>query len=113
MVSTVNQHTPTFSFLFSFQCSNLLSKYVGETEKSLSQVFVRAQQASPSVVFMDEVDSLCGERGGDGGLVSELMTLMAQTAVQRKVMVIGATNRPHAVDEVRSVIMNISDYLVQ
>lgn len=76
-------------------------------------MFVRAQQASPSVVFMDEVDSLCGERGGDGGLVSELMTLMAQTAVQRRVMVIGATNRPHAVDEVRSVIMNISDYSMQ
>ena len=55
---------------------------------------------------MDEVDSLCGERAGDegggGGLVSELLSLMAQTAVQRNIMVIGATNRPHAVDEVRS-----------
>ncbi|XP_050727319.1 uncharacterized protein LOC127004062 isoform X2 [Eriocheir sinensis] len=91
-------HETSYSF-FPLKCSNLLSKYVGETEKSLSQVFVRAQQASPSVVFMDEVDSLCGERGGDGGLVSELLTLMAQKGVQRRVMVIGATNRPHAVDE--------------
>lgn len=64
------------------------------------------------MVFMDEVDSLCGERGGDGGLVSELLTLMAQKAVQKKVMVIGATNRPHAVDEVRATIASVTDCLV-
>lgn len=92
--------------LNSFQCSNLLSKYVGETEKLLSQVFIRAQQAAPSVVFMDEVDSLCGERGGGGSLVSELLSLMSQTAVQRNIMVIGATNRPHAVDEVRFTVIS-------
>ncbi|XP_045131393.1 ATPase family protein 2 homolog isoform X2 [Portunus trituberculatus] len=91
-------HETSYSF-FPLKCSNLLSKYVGETEKLLSQVFIRAQQAAPSVVFMDEVDSLCGERGGGGSLVSELLSLMSQTAVQRNIMVIGATNRPHAVDE--------------
>ncbi|KAG0717949.1 Spermatogenesis-associated protein 5 [Chionoecetes opilio] len=91
-------HETSYSF-FPLKCSNLLSKYVGETEKLLSQVFVRAQQAAPSVVFMDEVDSLCGERTGGGSLVSELLSLMAQTAVQRNIMVIGATNRPHGVDE--------------
>ncbi|KAK8407506.1 hypothetical protein O3P69_002211 [Scylla paramamosain] len=96
-------HETSYSF-FPLKCSNLLSKYIGETEKLLSQVFIRAQQAAPSVVFMDEVDSLCGERGGGGSLVSELLSLMSQTAVQRNIMVIGATNRPHAVDEARSTI---------
>lgn len=69
-------------------------------------MFLRAQQAAPSVVFMDEVDSLCGERGGSGSLVSELLSLMSQPAVQSNIMVIGATNRPHAVDEARNT--NIS-----
>lgn len=85
-----------------FQCSEVLSKYVGETEKTLSRVFVRARQAAPALVFMDEVDSLCGDRGGGGGggggLVSELLTLMTHS--EGGVMVVAATNRPQAVDEV-------------
>lgn len=84
------------------QCSEVLSKYVGETEKTLSRVFVRARQAAPALIFMDEVDSLCGDRGrgggNGGGLVSELLTLMTHS--EGNVMVVAATNRPQAVDEV-------------
>lgn len=81
------------------KCSDLLSKYVGETEKSLSRIFKRAQQAAPSIIFMDEVDSLCSDRGGGSGLVSELLSLMSETALQGNILVIGATNRPHVLDE--------------
>ncbi|XP_042208704.1 peroxisome biogenesis factor 1-like isoform X2 [Homarus americanus] len=91
-------HETSFSF-FPLKCSDLLSKFVGETEKSLSKVFSRARQAAPAIIFMDEVDSLCGDRGGGGGLVSELLSLMAQTAPYGNIMIIGATNRPHAIDE--------------
>lgn len=87
-----------FSF-FPLKCSNLLSKYVGETEKSLSKVFVRAQQAAPSIIFMDEIDSLCGDRSGGSLLVSELLSLMSGTKYKGNIWIIGATNRPAAVDE--------------
>ncbi|XP_069943136.1 ATPase family gene 2 protein homolog A isoform X3 [Cherax quadricarinatus] len=88
-------HETGFTF-FPLKCSDVLSKYVGETEKSLNKVFRRASEAAPAIIFMDEVDTLCGERGGSGGLLSELLSLMTHTP---DVMVIAATNRPHAVDE--------------
>ncbi|XP_066963907.1 LOW QUALITY PROTEIN: ATPase family gene 2 protein homolog A-like [Macrobrachium rosenbergii] len=88
----------SFSF-FPVKCSDLLSKYVGETEKSLVKVFERARQACPSIIFMDEVDSLCGDRAGGSGLVSELLSLMSESALPGNILVIGATNRPHALDE--------------
>ncbi|KAK4315038.1 hypothetical protein Pmani_013709 [Petrolisthes manimaculis] len=91
--------TETGFTFFTLKCSEVLSKYVGESEKTLSRVLVKARQAAPSLVFMDEVDSLCADRGdgGGGGLVSELLTLLTHT--EGGVMVVAATNRPHVVDE--------------
>ncbi|KAK3892122.1 hypothetical protein Pcinc_004089 [Petrolisthes cinctipes] len=94
--------TETGFTFFTLKCSEVLSKYVGESEKTLSSVLVKARQAAPSLVFMDEVDSLCADRGGGGdggggGLVSELLTLLTHT--EGGVMVVAATNRPHVVDE--------------
>ena len=86
---------------FKFQCSNLLSKFVGETEKSLTQVFKIAEAGAPSIIFIDEIDSLCGDRSGSGkGLVSELLSLLSKVKKKGNVMLIGATNRPHALDDV-------------
>ena len=45
----------------------LLDKYVGESEKSVRQVFHRAQMSSPCIIFFDELDALCPKRGGSGG----------------------------------------------
>lgn len=100
----INLYVYVFFFPFFLKCSNLLSKYVGETEKSLSKVFVRAQQAAPSIIFMDEIDSLCGDRSGGSLLVSELLSLMSGTKYKGNIWIIGATNRPAAVDEVNNSI---------
>ena len=92
----------------------LLSKYVGESEGALANVFERAVEEQPSVIFIDEIDALCPRRDGrtsEGGhsgveevdkrMVSTLLTLMdgAGTAENARIMVIAATNRPDAIDQ--------------
>jgi transitional endoplasmic reticulum ATPase len=85
----------------------LLSKWVGESEKGVREVFRRARQASPCIVFFDELDSVAPRRsGGEGGdshvaerIVSQLLTEMDGLEDLKRVVVIGATNRPDIVDE--------------
>jgi transitional endoplasmic reticulum ATPase len=85
----------------------LLSKWVGESEKGLREVFRKARQAAPCVVFFDELDSVAPRRsGGEGGdshvterIVSQLLTEMDGLEDLKGVVVIGATNRPDIVDE--------------
>jgi transitional endoplasmic reticulum ATPase len=85
----------------------LLSKWVGESEKGVREVFRKARQAAPCVVFFDELDSVAPRRsGGEGGdshvaerIVSQLLTEMDGLEDLKGVVVIGATNRPDIVDE--------------
>lgn len=87
----------------------LLSKWVGESEKGVREVFRKARQASPCVIFFDELDSVAPRRaGGEGGggdshvaerIVSQLLTEMDGLEDLKGVVVIGATNRPDIVDE--------------
>jgi transitional endoplasmic reticulum ATPase len=85
----------------------LLSKWVGESEKGVREVFRKARQAAPCVVFFDELDSVAPRRsGGDTGdsrvgerVVSQLLTEMDGLEDLKGVVVIGATNRPDIVDE--------------
>ena len=85
----------------------LLSKWVGESEKGIREVFRKARQASPCVVFFDELDSVAPHRsGGEAGdshvterIVSQLLTEMDGLEDLKGVVVIGATNRPDIVDE--------------
>ena len=85
----------------------LLSKWVGESEKGIREVFRKARQASPCVVFFDEIDSVAPHRsGGERGdshvterIVSQLLTEMDGLEDLKGVVVIGATNRPDIVDE--------------
>jgi transitional endoplasmic reticulum ATPase len=85
----------------------LLSKWVGESEKGIREVFRKARQASPCVVFFDELDSVAphrssGERGDSHmteRIVSQLLTEMDGLEDLKGVVVIGATNRPDIVDE--------------
>ena len=85
----------------------LLSKWVGESEKGVREVFRKARQASPCIVFFDELDSVAPRRsGGDSGdghvtqrIVSQLLTEMDGLEDLRGVVVIGATNRPDIIDE--------------
>ncbi|CAM9892333.1 unnamed protein product, partial [Laminaria digitata] len=83
----------------------LLDKYVGESEKSVRQVFQRARASSPCIIFFDELDALCPRRGGggEGGGVSErvvnqLLTEMDGLEARRNVFVVAATNRPELID---------------
>ncbi|KAG8239858.1 hypothetical protein J437_LFUL019272 [Ladona fulva] len=84
----------------------LLSKWVGESEKAVREVFRRARQVAPAVVFFDELDALGGERGANSGgnvherVLSQLLTEMDGVAPLVKVTVVAATNRPDRIDKV-------------
>jgi transitional endoplasmic reticulum ATPase len=83
----------------------LLSKWVGESEKAVREVFRRARQAAPCVVFLDEVDSIAPVRGSGIGdnqvterIVSQFLTELDGLVELRNVVIIAATNRPDIVD---------------
>ncbi len=83
----------------------VLSKFVGESEKTLREIFRKARQASPCIIFIDEIDSIAHARGGDldDSFVSErvvdtLLTEMDGLQELKNVVVLAATNRPEEVD---------------
>jgi transitional endoplasmic reticulum ATPase len=83
----------------------LLSKWVGESEKAIRQTFRKARQVAPTVIFFDELDSLApGRGGGEGGsnvserVVNQLLTELDGLEEMGEVMVVGATNRPDMID---------------
>jgi transitional endoplasmic reticulum ATPase len=82
----------------------LLSKWVGESEKAIRQTFRKARQVAPCIVFFDELDSLAPSRSQDVGsnvserVVNQLLTEMDGLENMEEVMVIGATNRPDMID---------------
>ena len=82
----------------------LLSKWVGESEKAIRQTFRKARQVSPTIIFFDELDSLAPSRGQEMGnnvserVVNQLLTELDGLEEMGDVMVIGATNRPDMID---------------
>ena len=83
----------------------LLSKWVGESEKGVREIFRKARQASPSIIFFDEVDALVPKRGTYMGsshvtesVVSQILTELDGLEELKNVTVIGATNRPDMLD---------------
>jgi len=84
--------------------AELLTKWVGESERSVRELFRRAREAAPTLIFLDEVDALAPVRGQstDGGttdrVVAALLTELDGVESLRNVVVIGATNRPDMVD---------------
>ena len=85
--------------------SDLLSKWYGESERQVSKLFKRARQVAPTVIFLDEIDSLAPQRGGGLGepavterVVNTLLAEMDGLEELQGVVVIGATNRPNLVD---------------
>ncbi|GAA3997997.1 CDC48 family AAA ATPase [Sphingomonas humi] len=76
----------------------------GESEKKLRELFEEASQAAPSIIFIDEIDSIAPKRGQVSGeaekrLVAQLLTLMDGLEPRQNLVVIAATNRPEAIDE--------------
>ena len=83
----------------------LISKWVGESEKGVREVFRKARQAAPCIIFFDEIDAIAPRRGGDIGdshvterLISQLLTELDGLEVLTNVIVIAATNRPDIID---------------
>jgi transitional endoplasmic reticulum ATPase len=85
--------------------SDLLSKWYGESEQQIARLFARARQVAPTVIFIDELDSLVPMRGGGLGepqvterVVNTILAEMDGLEELGSVVVIGATNRPNLVD---------------
>ena len=85
--------------------SALLSKWYGESEKRVEEIFHKARQVSPSIIFLDELDALVPVRGGGAGephvterVVNQLLSEMDGLEELHGVVVIGATNRPDIID---------------
>jgi transitional endoplasmic reticulum ATPase len=82
----------------------LLSKWVGESEKAIREVFRKARTASPALIFFDEIDAVATRRGsGDSSgvnerVISQLLTELAGIEPLRDVVVLAATNRPDMID---------------
>ncbi|MDP8888773.1 MAG: CDC48 family AAA ATPase [Thermoproteota archaeon] len=85
----------------------LISKWVGESEKGVREVFRKARQAAPCVIFFDELDAVAPRRGGGSEgdahvterLLSQMLTELDGLEDLKGVVVIGATNRPDIIDE--------------
>ncbi|MFH1180388.1 MAG: CDC48 family AAA ATPase [Candidatus Bathyarchaeota archaeon] len=82
----------------------LISKWVGESERGVREVFRKARQAAPCIIFFDEIDSIVPPRGRDRGsnvterVVSQILTELDGLDALKDVVVIAATNRPDMVD---------------
>jgi AAA family ATPase len=87
--------------------AELISMYVGESERSVRELFQKARAASPSIIFFDEIDSIASARSGpesissgskDLNVLTTLLTEMDGFSTMSGVFVVAATNRPHALD---------------
>ncbi|XP_062281328.1 ATPase family gene 2 protein homolog A isoform X1 [Scomber scombrus] len=84
----------------------IISKFYGETEARLREIFTEAAQRKPAIIFIDELDALCPKREGaqnevEKRVVASLLTLMdgiGSEGHSGQLLVLGATNRPHALD---------------
>ena len=81
----------------------IISKYYGESEKQLREIFDEASENSPAIIFIDEIDSICPKREDVSGeverrVVAQMLTLMDGMQGRDNVVVIGATNRRDALD---------------
>src|SRR5690349_11841596 len=100
----------------------IMGSAYGESEKRLREIFEEAAKAAPSIIFIDEIDSIAPKRGQVAGeaekrLVAQLLTLMDGLESRQNTVVIAATNRPEAIDEAlrrpgrfdREIIIGVPD----
>jgi len=92
------------SNFISIKGPELLSKWVGESEKAVREIFKKARQTAPTIIFFDEIDSLVPRRGAGSDtnvterVVNQLLTEMDGLEDLHDIVIIGATNRPDIVD---------------
>jgi transitional endoplasmic reticulum ATPase len=99
--AVANESDATF---MSINGPEIMSKYYGESEKQLREKFEEAQDSSPAIIFIDEIDAIASKRDDSGGeverrVVAQLLSLMDGLEERENVIVIAATNRVDAVDE--------------
>ncbi len=99
--AVANEADATF---LSIDGPEIMSKYYGESEKQLREKFEEAQENSPAIIFIDEIDAIAPKRSETGGeverrVVAQLLSEMDGLQERENVIVIAATNRPDAVDE--------------
>lgn len=88
---------------FAVKGPELFSKYVGDTEKAVRDIFKKAKMSSPSIIFFDEIDSMANQRGSDSAVsdkvLCQLLNEMDGIEGREKVVIFGATNRPDILDK--------------
>merc|ERR1712072_409921 len=93
----------TGAFFFLINGPEIMSKMAGESESNLRKAFEEAEKNSPSIIFIDEIDSIAPKREKTQGeverrIVSQLLTLMDGMKKRSHIIVMGATNRPNSID---------------
>ncbi|CAD6205220.1 unnamed protein product [Miscanthus lutarioriparius] len=93
----------TGAFFFLINGPEIMSKLAGESESNLRKAFEEAEKNAPSIIFIDEIDSIAPKREKTNGeverrIVSQLLTLMDGLKSRSHVIVMGATNRPNSID---------------
>ncbi|HHI30640.1 MAG TPA: AAA family ATPase, partial [Candidatus Methanoperedenaceae archaeon] len=93
----------TAANFISIRGPQLLSKWVGESERAMREVFKKARQVAPCIIFFDEIDAIAPVRGGDTNraverMVNQLLTELDGLETLEDVIIIGATNRPDIID---------------
>ncbi len=91
------------AYFISINGPEIMSKFYGESEKKLRKIFIDAEEKSPSIIFIDEIDAIAPKRETVTGeverrVVAQLLALMDGLHSRGKVIVIGATNRPNSLD---------------
>src|SRR3954465_206257 len=107
---------------FTIAGPEIMGSAYGESERRLREVFEQAHEAAPSIIFIDEIDSIAPKRGQVSGeaekrLVAQLLTLLDGMEPRQNTVVIAATNRPEAIDEAlrrpgrldREIIVGVPD----
>jgi transitional endoplasmic reticulum ATPase len=89
--------------LFTIGGPEIMSKFYGESENRLREIFKQAKEGAPSIIFIDEIDSIAPKRDDVVGemekrIVSQLLSLMDGLKARGKVIIIATTNRPNAID---------------
>ncbi|MGP1282567.1 MAG: CDC48 family AAA ATPase [Parasphingopyxis sp.] len=104
LLAKATAHESNANFIAT-KSSDLLSKWYGESEQQIARLFARARQVAPTVIFLDELDSLVPARGGGLGepqvterVVNTILAEMDGLEELQSVVVIGATNRPNLID---------------
>src|SRR5213075_650732 len=107
---------------FSIAGPEIMGSAYGESEMRLREIFQQAAESAPSIIFIDEIDSIAPKRGQVTGeaekrLVAQLLTLMDGLEPRQNLVVIAATNRPEALDEAlrrpgrfdREIVLGVPD----